>query len=226
MSSTSIRTVEAADNPYHHGDLRRALLEAANAILAETGRWDCSLREVARRAGVSHNAPYRHFADKEALLSAIGVSGFDALNTDTGRSADGLADPVAVVRAFGKAYVRFGLANPALYRLMLGQGLPSADGLPAELRAAMDGARQRLRDVILWGARTGAFTVDPEDATEVTAAVLAAWSLVHGFTVLTIDRVVEREVGGGAPDGWADMAIERFIAGLVRSSVSPGPPRS
>lgn len=204
--------------PYHHGDLRRALLDAANAILAETGRWDFSLREVARRAGVSHNAPYRHFADKEALLAAIGVAGFEALNLATSAAAKGATDPVGTIRALGEAYIRFGLSHPALYRLMFGQGLPSAEGLSPALKEAIGVARARLRDVVLWGARTDAFCVDPENADDVTAAVVAAWSLVHGFTFLTIDRVVEREVGQGVTGDLATQAIDRFILGLLRST--------
>ncbi len=214
--NTSPTPPAAPSAPYHHGDLRRALLDAANAILAETGRWDFSLREVARRAGVSHNAPYRHFADKEALLATIGVAGFEALNRATSAAAKDAADPVETIRALGQAYIRFGVSGPALYRLMFGQGLPGVEGLSPALREAVDVARARLRDVVLWGARAGVFRVDPDNADEVTAAVVAAWSLVHGFTSLTIDRVVEREVGQGSTDKLATQAIDRFIAGLMR----------
>lgn len=200
---------------YHHGDLRRTLLETAAAILAETGRWDFSLREVARRAGVSHNAPYRHFSDKEALLAAVAVAGFEALNAETAAAADGLSDPTAVLRALGRAYVHFGIVNAALYRLMFGQGLPSVAVLPPALREAIQAARLRLRDVVLWGGRTGAFAVDPDDVDAVTAAVVAAWSLVHGLTSLTIDHVVEREVGQDTPTDWTMQVIDRFISGLL-----------
>lgn len=206
----------AASTPYHHGDLRRALLDAANAILAETGRWDFSLREVARRAGVSHNAPYRHYADKEALLTAIGVAGFEALNLATSAAAKDTTNPVETIRALGQAYIRFGVSRPALYRLMFGQGLPGVEGLSPALKEAVDVARARLRDVVLRGARTGEFRVDPDNADEVTAAVVAAWSLVHGFTSLTIDRVVEREVGQGVTDNLATQAVDHFIVGLMR----------
>lgn len=204
--------------PYHHGDLRRALLDAANAILAETGRWDFSLREVARRAGVSHNAPYRHFVDKEALLTAIGVAGFEALNRATSAAVKDTADPVETIRTLGQAYIRFGVSYPALYRLMFGQGLSGAEGLSPALREAVAIARARLRDVVLWGARTGVFRVDPDNADEVTATVVAAWSFVHGLTSLTIDHVIEREVGQGVTDNLATQAIDRFIAGLIRAA--------
>lgn len=200
---------------YHHGDLRRALLDGASAILADTGRWDFSLREVARQAGVSHNAPYRHFADKEALLAAVAVEGYEALRQRTTQAAQGAQDAVAVLTAIGEAYIAFGAANPALYRLMLGQHSSSLDGLSPAVVEAANEARGVLREVILSGARTGLFTVDPEDGDDVTAAVIAAWSLVHGFTLLTIDRLVDREVEPQAIAGLATRVAERFIRGLT-----------
>src|ERR1700761_5327041 len=123
----SISAPALAPPPYHHGDLRQALLNSAGAILSETGRWDFSLREVARRAGVSHNAPYRHFADKDALLAAIGVSGYEILIARTTTAAKVSPGPGEILRAVGKAYIEFGVCNPALYRLMFGQGLSQVD---------------------------------------------------------------------------------------------------
>ncbi|HEX3982700.1 MAG TPA: TetR/AcrR family transcriptional regulator [Acidisoma sp.] len=200
---------------YHHGDLRRALLDSAGAILSETGRWDFSLREVARRAGVSHNAPYRHFPDKEALLCAIGVAGYDALHAHSMAAVKRTSTPAETLKALGQAYIEFGVSNPALYRLMFGQGLPNISGLPPALMEAVNAARAVLREAILAGARTRAFTVNPEDADEVRAAAVAAWSLVHGFTLLTIDRVVEREIGPGVVQDLAGQVAARFIVGLT-----------
>src|SRR3954447_22902525 len=101
-------TVSTPDRGYHHGDLRRALLEAALELLAETGGDEVSLREVARRAGVSAMAPYRHFADKAALMAAIRDHGlqllFERLN-----AADADPDPRRALAAQGQAYVGFAL---------------------------------------------------------------------------------------------------------------------
>ncbi len=203
-----------ASTPYHHGDLRRSLLDGANAILAETGRWDFSLREVARRAGVSHNAPYRHFADKEELLAAIGVVGYQALHERTSIAAQGACGAVDKLAATGRAYIQFGIDNPALYRLMFGQALPSSDSLPLALQQAVAVARKDLRDVVETGARDGAFNLDPDDAAEVTVATVAAWSFVHGFTLLTIDQVVRRDTEDEMVNDLAARVVTLFVAGL------------
>src|SRR5262245_65147086 len=100
---------------YHHGDLPPALLKAAGKILEKEGVGGLSLRELARRAGVSHNAPYRHFPDREALLAALAAEGFAMLG-----SAQREAAAAAGLRGMGEAYVRFALAHPQRFRLMFG----------------------------------------------------------------------------------------------------------
>src|SRR5436190_24145857 len=102
---------------YHHGNLRPALLAGAAKILEKEGVTALSLREAARRAGVSHNAPYRHFADRDALLAALAAEGFQMLG-EAMRAHDG--------REMGEAYVRFALAHPERFRLMFGGVLPMA----------------------------------------------------------------------------------------------------
>ncbi|MCJ2072111.1 TetR/AcrR family transcriptional regulator [Methylobacterium sp. J-030] len=205
----------ASAAPYHHGDLRRALLDSATAILTETGRWDFSLREVARRAGVSHAASYRHFTDKEALIAAIAVTGYEALRARMSAAIDGASGAVETLRAIGHAYIGFGVENPALYRLMFGQALPGIEGLPPTVLAVLTEARAVLRGVILDGARTGTFAIDPEDEQAVSVAVVTAWSLVHGFTLLTIDRVVDREVRPRVIEALTARVTERLIIGLL-----------
>lgn len=134
------RTREAA--PYHHGDLRRALLGAAEAVLERGGHTALSLREVARGAGVSHNAPYRHFADREALLATLAAEGFTRL-------AGALTDAAAAaaqggrLRAAGRAYLRFARAHQALYLLMFGPDVRTS--AHPTLAAAADAAMAALR---------------------------------------------------------------------------------
>src|SRR5215510_3558714 len=94
---------------YHHGDLRAALLEAAGRIVDKEGAAALSVREAARRARVSHNAPYRHFPDRQSLLAAIAAEGFARLG-DALKNSHG--------KAMGEAYVHFALENPAVFRLM------------------------------------------------------------------------------------------------------------
>jgi AcrR family transcriptional regulator len=163
----------AAARGYHHGDLRRALLDAAETLMAE-GTDDPSLRAVARRAGVSHAAPYKHFADRKALRAGVAARGFDDLRQRMRAAAEG--DPDHALRAVGRAYVAFALDRPALYRLMFGPEFADGRGTPELDRAAAD-AFEALVD-------TGGPATQSQDAR--TTAV-AQWSLVHGLATLLID---------------------------------------
>ena len=155
---------------YHHGELRTALVGSALELLAEAGADALSLRAVARRAGVSAMAPYRHYADKEALLAAVAAHGFAGL-----REVLAAADretPALVAQAV--AYVRYALEHPALFRLMFGARLD----VSSELTVARDAAYAVLAD------RVAAET--PAD-TDREARVLGCWSLVHGLALLFLD---------------------------------------
>src|ERR1700678_4666625 len=111
---------ESEARAYHHGDLRRALVQASLAIVGEEQDWTFSLREVARRAGVSHNAPYNHFADKRERLVAVASMGFERLRERMLLAIAGVKNPKTALVRSGVAYVEFGLQNPAHYRLMFG----------------------------------------------------------------------------------------------------------
>ena len=111
---------ESEKQPYHHGDLRRAIIDTAMQMLTEEGDWQFTLREIARRAGVSHAAPYKHFPDKAALLAEIALIGFDRLHEALAASQSTSADVSLTLAAMSHAYLEFGHANPALYRLMFG----------------------------------------------------------------------------------------------------------
>jgi AcrR family transcriptional regulator len=149
---------------YHHGDLRKAVLAAAGKLIEREGLAGLSVREAARGAGVSHNAPYRHFPDRDALLAALAAEGFTELKESLGSRSG---------REVGEAYVRFALAHPQRFRLMFG-GLIALDRYP-ELRAQAHATRERL---------AGAFAgLGPE----AQFAAAAAWSLVHGLAHLILD---------------------------------------
>lgn len=166
--STRVRG-KSAKAAYHHGNLRVAILRAAGELLEDQGVADLALREVARRAGVSHNAPYRHFADRDALLAALAAEGFAQLGAAL--DAAGAGGP----RARGEAYVDFALANPARFRLMFGGRLP-LEAHPALREAA---AQTYAGLVRAFEAVTGA-------AGAPTAAA-AAWALTHGLAQLLLD---------------------------------------
>ena len=149
---------------YHHRDLRAALLREAGKRLEKQGIAALSVREAARRAGVSHNAPYRHFPDRETLLAALAAEGFQVLGQQLEKTSG---------REMGEAYVRFALAHPQRFRLMFG-GQIALDKYP-ELRAAASSAFDRLQ---------AAFSGYGGDA---RTAAAAAWSLVHGLSHLILD---------------------------------------
>ena len=163
---------------YHHGELRPALAAAALELLAEGGVDALSLRAVARRAGVSAMAPYRHYADKEALLAAVAAQGFDGLRSAL-QIADRQAGAGQALTAQAVAYVRYALDNPALFRLMFG---PARAGTHPELAAAGEGAYAVLAHRVATDMRAGA---------ECEARVLGCWSLVHGLACLHLDRRIK-----------------------------------
>jgi AcrR family transcriptional regulator len=172
--------------PYHHGDLRRALLDAALALVATEGTHAISLREVARRAEVSHTAPYRHFASREALLAAVAEEGFRQLRASmVEQVAQAGPDPTERLRASGVGYVLFAVTYPAHFRVMFGpELLDQSDYL--SLAEAGTGAFQVLIDLIVEGQAAGQLRAgDPQPL------ALTCWSLTHGLSMLLIDRQLE-----------------------------------
>jgi AcrR family transcriptional regulator len=187
-----VKTVRpSAPRPYHHGNLASALVDAALALLDETQDWDFSLREVARRAHVSHNAPYKHFPEKRDLLAAVAARGFEALAESTLSSLEGLIDARARLLACGRAFVARGIANPALYRLMFSAVLTSPEaGRPAIEKVAAAKARAIVDATVAEAVRSGVFPSSMANPREGAAASLAMWSILHGLTTLAIDDFV------------------------------------
>jgi AcrR family transcriptional regulator len=180
--------------PYHHGDLRHALIEAALALVTEEQDWAFSLREVARRAGVSHTAPYNHFVEKQDLLIAVAEAGFERLRDHMRAAVTGVSAADKALLASGKAYIELAIKNPALYRLMLGPTLAKPKGgRPAAARAAADDARTVLEEIVRRGAQTGVFAVSPDDPLDQAKVVFFAWSVVHGLSMALIDGFAEAE---------------------------------
>ena len=141
--------------PYHHGDLRDALVRAARTILEKKGLAALSLRGVARAAGVSPAAPYHHFADKQALLDAVAAQGFDALRSAMEKRMAKKTDPIARLDASGVGYVLFAIENPALFRLMFG-GAGQVLSANASLMEARDRAYGVLQAAVAATSPDGA----------------------------------------------------------------------
>ena len=188
----------SAARGYHHGELRTALVGAALDLLAENGADAVSLRAVARRAGVSAMAPYRHYPDKEALLAAVAVQGFNGLR-DVLRAADYTAPAGQALVEQASAYVGYALDHPALFRLMFG---PKRLGVHPELTAAGEAAYAVL------AARVAAEA--PANADR-DARALGCWSMVHGLASLVLDdRISDKTV---APDGDVTRRVAEAMLG-------------
>src|SRR5215212_11353336 len=171
-----------SDRPYHHGDLPRTLTAAAVEVIDEVGPAALSLREVARRAGVSHAAPAHHFRDKAGLLSAVAAEGYDLL-------AAALAEAWEATGSFqevGVAYVRFALAHRAHFEVMFRPELYRSDD--PELVRARDAARALLDPPAAEANNR------PDDGGDLRAGV-AAWSLVHGLATLWLNQNLPPQLG-------------------------------
>ena len=185
--------------PYHHGDLRRTLLAAAVDAIAESGPTALSLRDLARRAGVSHAAPAHHFGDKAGLLTALAAQGYDLLADalDTARERTGS------LLEIGVAYVRFAVDHRAHFDVMFRPDLYAADD--AELVTAQGRATAALAAAVA--------TLPAQSAPagrEAFLAGLSAWSIVHGFATLWLSGALPPDLGDD-PEDAARSVIRRLF---------------
>jgi AcrR family transcriptional regulator len=178
--------IQSEKNRYHHGDLRAALIEEGLKLI-DTGPAEAlSLREIARNAGVSATAVYRHFPDKAALLGALCLEGHGRMAQAFKTAMASAAPGAEAFTAMGRAYVHFALAHPSLFRLMMAQ---TGGPVPSPPPGAVDGSDGMQ---ILVNAIDGLFGVDtPAPVRE--ARRLKAWSLVHGLAMLMLDGQVPAE---------------------------------
>ena len=170
-----MRESQAAEaRPYHHGDLRRALIDAASRLLESEGPSALSLRAVAREAGVSPAAPYHHFKDKGELLDAVAHEGWTLLDQALGKAKAEAPSPREAMNNIGVAYVCFARENPALYRVMYDTARDK-EALPDEMQQGEDSAYCKVRDTLI---EAGA---DPNDTHDIELATTAAWCSAHGL---------------------------------------------
>lgn len=195
--------------PYHHGNLKETLIESALGLIAELGPAGFTLREVARRAGVSHNAPYRHFRDKQELLAAVAAQGFDRLTESMTEAFSAGTTPLERLRLSGRGYVAFALRWPEHFAVMFDTPLPY-EKFP-DLAAAGARAFDVLTGLVR-ACQTAGLLRDGE--TERFA--LLAWSQVHGIAKLAI--------GGQFPSPskkvvieFCDFATDSLARGIART---------
>jgi len=182
---------------YHHGELRSALVEEGLALLASRDADDLSLREVARRVGVSATAVYRHFPDKAALMAALAATGLEMLGKAQHAAFDSAGGGVAGFNATGVVYVRFALENTALFRLIF--AMPPRRGIcdPTDM------PDDAMRFLMANAQALAPSEIDPR------IFALQSWSIAHGLAMLLIDGQLEIE----------DDVIERVIVGHAKPVV-------
>lgn len=185
--------------PYHHGELAPTLREAARAILEEEGLEALSLRSVARRAGVSHAAPYRHYPSREALLADVASEGLARLREELAQAASAPGDRAERIVRIGGAYLRFGSRHAGLLRLMFGSEIPNRGDFPGLAEATA-----------LIGDDIGHALGDP-------AAGLAAWAAMHGLAMLILDNVIDlgqKQAGLAVAPSRAEILLRSFVEAL------------
>lgn len=194
-------TGSAQARPYHHGDLSRALVEAARRILEAEGPAALSLRAVAREAGVSPAAPYHHFKDKTELLEAVAHEGWEAVGQAITAARHSSADPGEALQAIGLAYLNFARENPALYRLMYDTSRDRTS-MPEHENEEESGLANVQGALIEAGA-------DPTDELELQLATVASWCAVHGLAEMCNFKEFAslKELMGGD---------EAFLKGILR----------
>jgi len=189
--ASDMPNLRVAEKPYHHGNLRKALIEAGLAVLEEVGHAGLTLRAVASRAGVSHAAPAHHFASAKGLLTVMATSAFARFEAAL---ADGRAktdpDPVSQIRVMGRVYLEFARAHPEQFRLMFTAA--KLDWRDAELLAIARMTYRHLEEI----ARPAADAMGANSATARTNVEYLIWSVAHGFAHLAIEHQIPKP---GAP---------------------------
>jgi len=178
--------------PYHHGNLREALLKAALRLISEVGPTAFTLREVARRAGVSHNAPYRHFRDRDDLMAAVSTEGYGELTRTMQEAVEPESNSLARLKQAGLGYVKFALRRPEHFTVMFDAPFSTPSGKPcfnpSKMRIryaeAAEAAEQSFRTLMNFVAGCQQEGVLPAGDTK--ALALLAWSMVHGIAKLAI----------------------------------------
>lgn len=181
----------AEPRPYHHGDLSRALIEAAERLLEREGASALSLRAVAREAGVSAAAPYHHFKDKDDLLTAVAHQGFEQLAAAMREAAEKETDPERRINALGVAYVCFARDNRALYHLMYDSS--RRENFRAEPRKPDEGPMSLVRKALMTMAG------DDIDPMQLELRQVAGWCIAHGLAEMEASREfdeLKQKLGG------------------------------
>jgi AcrR family transcriptional regulator len=203
------RPARKPQHRYHHGNLRRALLDEALATIRADGVDGLTLREIGTRLGVSRTAMYRHFADKRALLTAVATEGFRTLRQQLVSAWEEGGRGRAAFDSMGVAYIRFAADNPSHYRVMFG-GFVDPKACDPELAAEAEGAFQALVDAVAALQRQGLVRTD--DTLKMARFI---WAVVHGVAMLDIDGQLPKR---GDVKELMQYALKRLAAGIRTGS--------
>jgi AcrR family transcriptional regulator len=204
---------ERKSTPYHHGDLKNALIRHSVSIMESEGVEGLTLRKAARNAGVSHTAPAHHFGDLGGLLAAIAEEGFRLMISETESAVEASSDhPLEKLKAVGLAYIRFALQHPAFFRVMYHPMLAAKSAYPG-LREVSLKALGLMTDLIRECQEKD--LVAPGDARELG---LFAWSTVHGLATLHINGQIESKDLGADIMGHAEKVMALIYAGLHKTT--------
>jgi len=195
---------------YHHGDLPAALLAAVESAIADSGVSGVSLRDVARRAGVSHSAPAHHFGSKAGLLTAFAAAGYQLLAESVIKevAASDAADGAAELAAIGRGYVRFAVGHPAHFEVMF--RLDALDPGNAEFAAASEAAYRLLTATVERCRAAGRLHGRPPEVVAVSA-----WSLVHGLSALWISGRLSERIAEQDPQRLAAAVSDLFVEAVL-----------
>jgi AcrR family transcriptional regulator len=215
MSATAhLRPVRKPASRYHHGDLRRALLQEAVRTIGDEGVDGLTLREVGNRLGVSRTALYRHFSDKSALLAAVAREGFQRFRDDLQHAWTAHGESRHGFESMGVAYVRFAVAHPAHYRVMFGDYRHLCDKDP-ELRSDAEAAFHVLVSALVSLQQAG--LVRRDDPGQLARFI---WAVVHGIAMLAIDGQLGPQ-SSDEPVEAIQFALSRMRTGIDADAASP-----
>ena len=207
--SSSVQDAAKKPERYHHGDLKNALLDAARDLAIEGSVDGFTLREVARRAGVSPAAPYHHFADKNDLVRQLAIRAFETMRQSLQTAADSSADSGQQLEQMGVAYLRFAFTHAAEFRFMFNRELCAPPGQPDPLEVAGSAAQAVLHHVVVTAQANQTIR-----AGNTQAIVLSIWSVIHGLSAILLETPSGKTATLEGAEAMARNVIADVLSGV------------
>jgi AcrR family transcriptional regulator len=199
---------------YHHGSLRSGLIEEALSFLNKNGRADFSMRDLAAKLNVSHSAAYRHFRNRESLLAAIALEGFNRMAEQQRLVTAAIRDPMERLKKLGLTYVTFAIKHPAHFRVMFGPEFGKKDEYPDLARAARATFQPIVEEIALGQKERWVVKGDPE------SLAIVLWSTVHGLSMLLVDEQIRTVTASPKPGGAPALAV--LITNAILKGITKG----